>query len=62
MIVIYVLRVGRATDRADATLVRQHPVEVGLADAMAVRQVILARSAMEPLLRSLPRALWQGLR
>lgn len=49
MIVIDVLRVGRATDRTHPTLLRQQLFGLGIRDAVAVPQVVLARSAVEPL-------------
>jgi len=45
MIVINVLGVGLAADGAPAGLLGQHPVELGLADAVAPPEVVLPRPA-----------------
>jgi hypothetical protein len=57
MIVVDVLGIGRAADRAHAALLRQELVELSLAHAVALSKVILPGTAVEACLDSRPRAL-----
>jgi hypothetical protein len=48
MVVINVLRIDPATDRADPTLIREHLVKLSLTNAVAAPQVIITRAAVQP--------------
>jgi hypothetical protein len=61
MIVVNMLGVGSAADRADAALLDQKLPELLLADAVATPQVVLAGAAVQPLYDLAARMFWQGV-
>lgn len=61
MIVVQMLRVGAATDRAEPALLGQELLKLLLPDAVPLPQVILAVAPYSRSLAFRVLALWQGL-